>query len=202
MTDFDLNNLPETLTVTKADLTLLVQSLVKLEVAAQLEQLGGKRVARAPKFVRPGKLYGELQGHYFAVDLNALNEVDFDMAMRLLAVIDNEQAFPQENALARAMKAYTLQTQQVIMWAPNQEYLIVGNHRNGEKGRDELEKFKIPRELAVDLGHFSPNNEQGIAVGLIEVKNRIGFDAFVKAEMEEKVQEKMGEKLRKLGGRG
>ena len=206
MTAVELANLPEVVTVSREELTLLVQSLVKLEVAAQLEQLGGKRVARAPKFVRPDKLYAGLKGHYFVLKLGELMGVEdpglLEMAERVLAVVQSDSVFPQESALARAIRMHAASTGEVVMWAPNQEYLIVGNHRNGETGRDELEKFRIEQRWLEDLGDFSPNNEMGVAVGLLAVKERIGFDAFVKSEMEVRAQEKAGEKLRKLGGRG
>jgi hypothetical protein len=206
MTAVELVNLPEVVTVSREELVVLVQSLVRVEVAAQLEGLGGKRVARASRFVRPDKLYAGLKGHYFVLKLGELMGVEdpglLEMVERVLAVVQSDSVFPQESALARAIRMHAASKGEVVMWAPNQEYLIVGNHRNGEKGRDELEKFRIEQRWLEDLGDFSPNNEMGVAVGLLAVKERIGFDEFVRAEMESKAQEKAGEKLRKLGGRG
>jgi len=206
MTAINLDQLPEMLQVTRVELVALVQELVKSEVAAQLEQLGGKRVARAPKFVKPGKLYAGVKGHYFVLNLPDLMAVEdpelLELADRALAVVQSDSVFPQESALARAIRQHAAEMGEVIFWAPNQDYLIVGNHRNGEQGRNELEKFRIPQQYLLDLGDFSPNNEQGVAVGLVAVKARIGFDEFVKAEAALKAQDKMSEKLRKLGGRG
>ena len=184
--------------MTREELTALIDERVKSAIVALGVRKGGRGVGR----VGVQKLYGGLSGHYFEVDLMQLGEEDADLALRLLTVVSDATVFEQDSSLARAIKAYAVSCNKVIMWAPNQDYLIVGNHRNGEKGRVEGEKFRIAQELLEDLGHFSPNNEEGVARGLIEVKSRIGFEEFVRRELEEREAEKMGEKLRKLGGRG
>ncbi len=191
-----------TITMTRDELVELVEGRVKVAIENYIAQNGMKGVSRGMGRVRLNKLYGGLSGHYFEVDVLKLGDYDADMAMRLLAIIDNAQAFEQSSSLARAIKLYAAERSKVIMWAPNQDYLIVGNHRNGENGRLEEEKFRIPVDLVEDLGHFSPNNNEGVAKGLIEVKTRIKFDEFVKSEIAIKDAEKMSDKLRRLGGRG
>ena len=191
-----------TITMTRDELVELVEGRVKVAIENYIAQNGMKGVSRGMGRVRLNKLYGGLSGHYFEVDVLKLGDYDADMAMRLLAIIDNAQAFEQSSSLARAIKLYAAERSKVIMWAPNQDYLIVGNHRNGENGRLEEEKFRIPVDLVEDLGHFSPNNDEGVAKGLIEVKTRIKFDEFVKSEIAIKDAEKMSDKLRRLGGRG
>ncbi len=192
------------ITMTRDELAALIDERVKSALDNYVAQSGVKRLSRGVTRVRPDKLYAGLSGHYFEVDVLKLGDVDADMAMRLLTVLADANAFEQDSALARAIKSYAANSNKVIMWAPNQDYLIVGNHRNGENGRLEEEKFRISQESGCveDLGHFSPNNEEGVARGLIEVKSRIGFDYFVKSEIAMKADDKMQEKLRKLGGRG
>ena len=186
------------ITMTREELTALIDERVQSAIAA----IGTRKVARGvARQNRPSKLYDGKSGNYFEVDLMQLGEVDADLAMRLLAVVSDETIFEQDSSLARAIKAYAASHNKVIMWAANQDYLIVGNHRSGQKERVEGEKFRIPQELLEDLGHFSPNNAEGVARGLLEVKSRIGFEDFVRAEAFEKNQDKMAEKLRKLGGR-
>lgn len=192
--DFDkLDTLAANVAEIKSSLGVLVgQMTLMVEL---LKSVGGGR-ARGEGGGRRGgvdKVYDGYQLHYFVVSLSVLMENGLDdLALALLDVLGDDVKFPQDNAFAKAIKLHAEKTQEVILWAPNAKYCIVGHNRIGESTRGEDEKFIVPMEYLEDLGHCSDKSG---------VKNRIGYVEYIKAEKEVEHQEKVMDKINRFSGR-
>jgi len=171
-----------------------LESLIDGAVERALKKhLGEVRVGgRRASVNRP---YAGKQLYYFVVSLEDMLGAGMDdEVVRMLDVLGDDGKFPQEQALARCMRWYANETRKVVMWAPNQSYLIVGNNRLGERERGEDEKFRIPLEMMREVG--------SCLTSMDDVKNEIGLADYIKREREVMAGDELAEKLRKLGGRG
>ncbi len=138
------------------------------------------------------KVYDGYQLHYFVVSLSVLMENGMDdLALGLLDVLGDEVKCPQDGAFAKAIKLHAERTQEVILWAPNARYCIVGHNRIGESTRGEDEKFVVPLEYLEDLGHCSDKSG---------VKSRIGYVEYVKGEKELEHHERVMDKISRFRG--
>lgn len=188
---FEGENMSQQIVMDVEELERMIEGAVERAVKKYLGEVrvgGGRRVS----VNRP---YAGKQLCYFVVSLEEMLEAGMeDEVVRILDVLGDDGKFPQEQVIARCMRWYANETRRVVMWAPNQSYLIVGNNRLGERERGEDEKFRIPLEMMRELGSCLTSME--------EVKGEIGLVEYVKREREESAVEEMAEKLRKMGGRG
>jgi hypothetical protein len=167
-----------------------MEEMMRRVVREEMERVGVKRgVGRIGGVER---MYRGRALHYFVVSLDRLIEEGMEEEVeKIMEVLEDEEKFPMENDLARSIKEWVMESREMVMWAPNEKYCIVGHNRIGEKTRGEREKFMIPLEMMEDMGHYSDKSG---------VKERVKMAERVRGWMEEEKSEKMWEKVNRMRG--